>query len=105
MTFLIPMPSRSSSRTGLPSVPSSRSCTIIPATTSGSCGSGRVWPFPEYALGEFEKARCFLVPEINLGQIAREIERHTKVPVTSLPKLGGELHTPAELLAALEAYR
>jgi len=40
---------------------------------------------------------------MNLGQIAREIERHVSVPVKSLPKLGGDLHTPAELLAALEA--
>ena len=63
-----------------------------------------VWPFPEFALGEFRQARHFLVPEMNLGQIAREIERHVKVPVISLPKLGGELHTPAELLAALEAH-
>jgi 2-oxoglutarate ferredoxin oxidoreductase subunit alpha len=64
-----------------------------------------VWPFPEFALGEFRQARHFLVPEMNLGQIAREIERHVRVPVISLPKLGGELHTPAELLAALEANR
>jgi 2-oxoglutarate ferredoxin oxidoreductase subunit alpha len=64
-----------------------------------------VWPFPEYAPGEFKNARRFLVPEMNLGQIAREIERHVRVPVISLPKLGGELHTPSELLAALEAYR
>jgi 2-oxoglutarate ferredoxin oxidoreductase subunit alpha len=45
------------------------------------------------------------VPELNMGQIAREIERHVKVPVVSLPKLGGDLHTPPELLAALEAHR
>jgi len=63
-----------------------------------------VWPFPEFALGEFRQTRHFLVPEMNLGQIAREIERHVRVPVISLPKLGGELHTPAELLAALEAH-
>ena len=63
-----------------------------------------VWPFPEFALCEFRKARHFLVPEMNLGQIAREIERHVKIPVISLPKLGGELHTPSELLAALEAH-
>jgi 2-oxoglutarate/2-oxoacid ferredoxin oxidoreductase subunit alpha len=62
-----------------------------------------VWPFPEKALSEFMNARRFLVPEMNLGQIAREIERHVKVPVKSIPKLGGELHTPAELVAALEA--
>jgi 2-oxoglutarate ferredoxin oxidoreductase subunit alpha len=41
---------------------------------------------------------------MNLGQIAREIERHVKVPVISIPKLGGELHTPADLFAALEAH-
>jgi 2-oxoglutarate ferredoxin oxidoreductase subunit alpha len=63
-----------------------------------------VWPFPEFALGEFKNVRCFLMPELNLGQIAREIERHIKVPLISLPKLGGDLHTPAELLAALEAH-
>ena len=64
-----------------------------------------VWPFPEKALAQFKNARLFLVPEMNLGQIAREIERHVKVPVQSIPKLGGELHTPAELVAALEAER
>jgi 2-oxoglutarate ferredoxin oxidoreductase subunit alpha len=61
-----------------------------------------VWPFPEKALAMFKKARRFLVPEMNLGQIAREIERHVKVPVKSIPKLGGDLHSPAELVAALE---
>jgi len=64
-----------------------------------------VWPFPEKALLAFKNVQRFLVPELNLGQIAREIERHTNVPVQSLPKLGGELHTPRELAAALEAGR
>jgi 2-oxoglutarate ferredoxin oxidoreductase subunit alpha len=64
-----------------------------------------VWPFPEFALGEFKNVRRFLIPELNLGQIAREIERHVKVPVISLPKLGGDLHTPAELFAALEVQQ
>jgi 2-oxoglutarate ferredoxin oxidoreductase subunit alpha len=61
-----------------------------------------VWPFPEFALAEFRNARRFLVPELNFGQIAREIERHVKVPVVSIPKLGGDLHLPEELGAALE---
>jgi 2-oxoglutarate ferredoxin oxidoreductase subunit alpha len=61
-----------------------------------------VWPFPEKALAQFKNARRFLVPEMNLGQIAREIERHVKVPVKCIPKLGGELHTPGDLIAALE---
>ena len=64
-----------------------------------------VWPFPEHALAEFLNARVFLVPEQNLGQVAREVERHVQVPVVSVPKLGGELHTPAELLRAIEEAR
>ena len=62
-----------------------------------------VWPFPEKVLAGFRNARIFFVPEMNLGQIAREIERYVKVPVVSIPKLGGELHTPSDLIAALEA--
>jgi 2-oxoglutarate ferredoxin oxidoreductase subunit alpha len=64
-----------------------------------------IWPFPEKALYAFKNVERFLVPELNLGQIAREIERHATVPVQSLPKLGGELHTPRELATALEAGR
>lgn len=62
-----------------------------------------VWPFPDHALALFKNARRFIVPEMNLGQMAREIERHVCVPVVSVPKLGGELHTPGELSAVLEA--
>ncbi|MGD9936071.1 MAG: 2-oxoacid:acceptor oxidoreductase subunit alpha [Methanoregulaceae archaeon] len=64
-----------------------------------------VWPFPEHALAEFPNARVFIVPEQNLGQIARELERHVRVPVVTVPKLGGELHTPDELARAAEEVR
>ena len=64
-----------------------------------------VWPFAEHALREFPNARAFLVPEQNLGQVAREIERHTSVPVIPLPRLGGALHTPGELEKAWEAWK
>ncbi|HII75657.1 MAG TPA: 2-oxoacid:acceptor oxidoreductase subunit alpha [Methanolinea sp.] len=64
-----------------------------------------VWPFPEKALGQFPNAKVFLVPEQNLGLMAREIERHTCVPVVPLPRFGGALHTPAELEKAMEAWR
>ena len=64
-----------------------------------------VWPFPEFSLSEFKEAKAFIVPEMNLGQMAREIERHTDVSVIPVPKLGGDLHTPAELEKALEASR
>jgi 2-oxoglutarate ferredoxin oxidoreductase subunit alpha len=76
-----------------------------PAKNIGFLRLRTVWPFAEHALAKFKNARRFLVPEMNLGQIAREIERHVNVPVKSLPKLGGDLHTPAELLAALEAQQ
>jgi len=64
-----------------------------------------VWPFPEKALARFKNVKQFFVPELNLGQMAREIERHVRVPVVSLPKLGGNLHTPEELESALEEAR
>jgi 2-oxoglutarate ferredoxin oxidoreductase subunit alpha len=63
-----------------------------------------VWPFPEKALAKFKNAKAFFIPEMNLGQMAREIERHVKVPVVSIPKIGGELHTPADLISVLEAH-
>ncbi|HDR72765.1 MAG TPA: 2-oxoacid:acceptor oxidoreductase subunit alpha [Methanoculleus sp.] len=62
-----------------------------------------VWPFPERLLRLFTNAKTFIVPEMNMGQVAREVERHTDLPVISVPKLGGELHTPGELRTLLEA--
>jgi 2-oxoglutarate ferredoxin oxidoreductase subunit alpha len=64
-----------------------------------------VWPFPEQALQRFPNAKVFLMPELNMGQMVREVQRHVDQPVISLPKIGGELHTPAELVRALEVHR
>ncbi|MCX6691851.1 MAG: 2-oxoacid:acceptor oxidoreductase subunit alpha [Methanoregula sp.] len=64
-----------------------------------------VWPFPEFALAQFKNAQRFLVPELNFGQMAREIERYVNVPVVSIPKLGGDLHLPSELTAALGGWK
>lgn len=63
-----------------------------------------VWPFPENLLSKFSQATVFIVPELNLGMISREIQRHTKIPVRSVSKIGGELHTPDELMAVIEEY-
>lgn len=60
-----------------------------------------VWPFPEAVLDEFSNVKTFIVPELNMGQVAREIERHTCADVVSIPKLGGEMHTPDELFIAV----
>jgi len=64
-----------------------------------------VWPFPEFALEEFPNAKVFLMPELNMGQMVREVQRHVDQPVVSIPKIGGELHTPAELVRAMEVHR
>ncbi|RQD80709.1 MAG: 2-oxoacid:acceptor oxidoreductase subunit alpha [Methanocalculus sp. MSAO_Arc1] len=63
-----------------------------------------VWPFPENLLKKFPNARVFLVPEMNMGQMAREIGRHTDLPVVSLPRIGGELHLPSYLIEKAEEY-
>jgi 2-oxoglutarate ferredoxin oxidoreductase subunit alpha len=63
-----------------------------------------VWPFPEWrirrliALGQVKR---FIVPEVNLGQLRREVERLTQLPVERLNHAGGYLTTPAEILAVI----
>jgi 2-oxoglutarate/2-oxoacid ferredoxin oxidoreductase subunit alpha len=61
-----------------------------------------VWPFPEDLLSRFPNVKAFIVPEMNLGMISREVERHVCVPVISAGKIGGELQTPDELIAIVE---
>ena len=56
-----------------------------------------VWPFSEKLLKRFPHVSTFIVPEMNLGMISHEIERHTSIPVLSAGKIGGNLHTPWEL--------
>lgn len=61
-----------------------------------------VWPFPEEILSRFPNVKAFIVPEMNLGMISREIERHVCVPIISAGKIGGELHYPEELIAIVD---
>lgn len=61
-----------------------------------------LWPFPEeivshYALG----CREIIVPEMNLGQVVREVERCVPAPVTSLSQLDGELIDARRILRYL----
>ena len=62
-----------------------------------------VWPFPEDLLTRFPNVKAFIVPEMNLGMMAREVERHVSVPVIPVSKIGGDLHTPEELVEAVRA--
>ncbi len=64
-----------------------------------------VWPFPDGVIAEIAtQADRILVPEMNVGKMVREVERaaHGRAEVIAVPKLGGVLHTPAEILAAIE---
>jgi 2-oxoglutarate ferredoxin oxidoreductase subunit alpha len=64
-----------------------------------------LWPFPEerlYRLGK--QVKGILVPEMNLGQVyhpVREAARG-KCRVAPLPKIGGAIHTPAEIVEGVE---
>jgi len=62
-----------------------------------------LWPFPEQQVGQMaKKVKALIVPEMNCGQIVREVERAAKeTPVTFLSKLGEEPHKPQEILAAM----
>jgi 2-oxoglutarate ferredoxin oxidoreductase subunit alpha len=62
-----------------------------------------LWPFPDEHVGQVaRKVKGIVVPEMNCGQIVREVERASKeTPVTFLSKLGEEPHKPEEILEAL----
>jgi len=62
-----------------------------------------LWPFPEEHVAEVSKrVKGIVVPEMNCGQIVREVERAAKeTPVIFLPKLGEEPHKPDEILEAI----
>ena len=64
-----------------------------------------VWPFPEERIRELAgKVRAFVVPEINYGQIALEVERCAagKAEVILVPHAGGDIHDPAKVLEAIK---
>jgi 2-oxoglutarate ferredoxin oxidoreductase subunit alpha len=62
-----------------------------------------LWPFPEAQVARMaEQVKTIVVPEMNCGQLVREVERAAKkTPVTFLGKLGEDPHTPAEILQAI----
>ncbi len=62
------------------------------------------WPFPEKAIRELAaKVKAFVVPELNLGQMVREVERcaggHAKTVL--VPHAGGTVHKPEDILKAI----
>jgi 2-oxoglutarate ferredoxin oxidoreductase subunit alpha len=63
-----------------------------------------LWPFPDKIIDRVgRQAKRIIVPEMNIGKIFREVGRVVagKAEVISLPKLGGEVHTPSEIMRSM----
>ena len=61
-----------------------------------------IWPFPEEALKELDlTAEAYVVPEMNLGQLITEVERHVHKPVIGVNHAGGEMMSPDPILEAI----
>ena len=67
------------------------------------------WPFPEDRVRQLaRKAGALVVPELNLGQMVREVERAAagRAKVLPVSHAGGGVHRPEDILAAIvEAAR
>ena len=67
------------------------------------------WPFPDKKIAELAAGtKAFVVPELNLGQMSREVERAAggKAKTYLVPHAGGSVHHPEEILnVILEAVR
>jgi 2-oxoglutarate ferredoxin oxidoreductase subunit alpha len=62
------------------------------------------WPFPEKKIAEIaSKVKALVVPEINLGQMVREVERAAagKCTVRHVPHAGGSVHNPEDIFNAI----
>ncbi len=63
------------------------------------------WPFPDEVVRSLaDRVRGLVTVEINLGQIAREVERAVqgKIPLAGVYHAGGRIHRPEEVLAGIE---
>jgi 2-oxoglutarate ferredoxin oxidoreductase subunit alpha len=67
------------------------------------------WPFPDDAIREMAgRIRGFVVPELNLGQMVREVQRASGGLSNVIPvsHAGGTVHSPDQIVEAiLEAAR
>ena len=67
------------------------------------------WPFPDTKIRELAaRVKAFVVPELNLGQMVREVERAAagQAKTFAVPHAGGSVHNPEEILKVIvEASR
>ena len=61
-----------------------------------------IWPFCGERLANLGKqVKKILVPEMNLGQLVREVQRFVSVPTVSVSKIGGVPHSVEEIYQAI----
>jgi 2-oxoglutarate/2-oxoacid ferredoxin oxidoreductase subunit alpha len=66
-----------------------------------------LWPFPSNLIRDLAKrVKAFIVPEINYGQMAYEVERTSQgnAEVVLMALMGGSIHTPSEIEEAMGEY-
>ena len=64
-----------------------------------------VWPFPDAKIRQLAaRTKAFVVPELNLGQMVREVERAAGGVAKTIPvsHAGGTVHRPEVILKAIE---
>lgn len=63
------------------------------------------WPFPENKIRAIaQQSKALIVPELNLGQMVREVERAAAgyAKTFAVPHAGGGVHDPKEILRVIE---
>jgi 2-oxoglutarate/2-oxoacid ferredoxin oxidoreductase subunit alpha len=62
-----------------------------------------IWPFPEKKVAAAcEGLKTLIIPEMNMGQLNREVERHVDCEVVKVSKIGGVVHASREIHEAIE---
>jgi 2-oxoglutarate ferredoxin oxidoreductase subunit alpha len=62
------------------------------------CRPITIWPFPIRQVQEAcAGVERLIVPEMNLGQLSREVERHLDCEVVPVSKIGGVIHSTREI--------
>ncbi len=91
----------STSRTALRAVRDARKLGI----KAGLVKLVTIWPFYDRLIEEIaSQVKAIVVPEMNMGKIVREVERASRgqAKVISVPKVGGVLHHPDDILSAIK---
>jgi 2-oxoglutarate/2-oxoacid ferredoxin oxidoreductase subunit alpha len=86
---------------------SARQAARLARARGSKCGLLRlvsIWPFPEQRIRELlarGTVQRFIVPEVNLGQLRREVERLTQLPIHRINHAGGAMPTPKDILEVI----